>query len=424
MSKQTKKDLVPRLRFPEFRDAGEWVQRPLGKLGQTISGLSGKSGEDFGSGKPFVTYKQVFDCAWIDFAKCGRVKIADKEKQNELKRGDVLFTTSSETPDEVGFASVLLDTPPEPVYLNSFCFSFRPDNLDILKPEFSRYFFHSPIYRKSISVLAQGSTRYNISKGAFLKLNLPIPYNGNEQQKIADCLSSVDELITTQARKVDALKAHKKGLMQQLFPAEGETVPKLRFPEFRDAGEWEMKTLGQVADYENGKAHEQDIDEQGKYIVVNSKFVSTAGEVKKFSHAANLLAKKDDILMVLSDVPNGRAIAKCFYVDKDNTYTVNQRICKLSAKNAVSVMLFYMFDRNSYFLAFDDGVKQTNLKKDDVLNCPILLPKDLKEQQKIADCFTLIDELIVEHAKKLDILKAHKKGLMQQLFPSPDEVNG
>jgi type I restriction enzyme S subunit len=92
--------------------------------------------------------------------------------------------------------------------------------------------------------------------------------------------------------------------------------------------------------------------------------------------------------MVLSDVPNGRAIAKCFLVDKSNLYTVNQRVCKISSNNTVSVLLFYILNRNKYFLDFDDGVKQTNLKKDDVLNCPIILPKEQKEQQKIASCLS------------------------------------
>ena len=202
--------------------------------------------------------------------------------------------------------------------------------------------------------------------------------------------------------------------------------PVLRFPEFREAGEWEEKTLGQVANYGNGKAHEQDISESGDFIVVNSKFISTDGEVKKFTNSAFCIAEKEDILMVLSDVPNGGAIAKCFFVDSDNLYTVNQRICKITPykDKAVGIMLFYVLNRNSYFLAFDDGVKQTNLKKDDVLDFPILLPKDTEEQQKIADCLSSIDELITVQAKKVEALKTHKKGLMQQLFPSNDEVAG
>ena len=101
------------------------------------------------------------------------------------------------------------------------------------------------------------------------------------------------------------------------MPKEKKMIPELRFPEFANSAEWEVKTLGEVCDYENGKAHEQDIDENGKFVVVNSKFISTEGEVAKRTNISNCLAKKNDVLMVLSDVPNGRAIAKCFYVEED-----------------------------------------------------------------------------------------------------------
>jgi restriction endonuclease S subunit len=212
-----KGEKAPKYRFPEFVKDGEWVEKKISELGEIINVLTGKSGEDFGAGKPYVTYKQVFGHSFIDFSKCGRVKIDMSENQNTLQKGDILFTTSSETPNEVGFASVLIDTPEEPTYLNSFCFSLRPFDLKKIEPEFSRHLFHSPIYRKSISVLAQGSTRYNISKRAFLNLKLHVP-KLSEQQKIASCLSSLDNLITAQAEKIKQLKLHKKGLMQGLFP--------------------------------------------------------------------------------------------------------------------------------------------------------------------------------------------------------------
>jgi type I restriction enzyme S subunit len=244
----------------------------------------------------------------------------------------------------------------------------------------------------------------------------------DEQQKIASCLSALDDLITAENQKLEALKAHKKGLMQQLFPAEGKKVPELRFEEFKYSGEWEEKTLSQVANYENGKAHEQDIIEEGNFIVVNSKFISSDGEVKKFTNNAFCLAEKGDILMVLSDVPNGKAIAKCFYVDTDNLYTVNQRICKLTPFDVNNLLLFYILDRNPYFLAFDDGVKQTNLRNDDVLNCPFLVPKEPKEQQKIAECLSALANLIIAQAEKTEVLKEHKKGLMQGLFPNPNLI--
>lgn len=199
-------------------------------------------------------------------------------------------------------------------------------------------------------------------------------------------------------------------------------LPQLRFPEFQNDEVWKETTLNDVADYENGKAHEQEISEIGKYKVVNSKFISTDGEVVKYSDSANLKANLGDILMVLSDVPNGRAIAKCFYVDKEDTYTVNQRICKITPTDIDNLFLFYIQNRNKYFLAFDDGVKQTNLRKDTVLSFPFFKPEIHKEQQKIANCLSSLDNLITAETKKLEHLKDHKKGLLQQLFPAKGET--
>jgi len=207
-----------------------------------------------------------------------------------------------------------------------------------------------------------------------------------------------------------------------LFPAEGETVPEWRFPEFVNCGDWEETTLHNKVNYENGKAHENEISDDGRYIVVNSKFISSNGEVKKYSNVAYLLASHGDILMVLSDVPNGKAIAKCYYTEKNETYTVNQRICRLTPKNIEGVLLFHIINRNNYFLAFDDGVKQTNLKKDDVLLCPLTLPKDKKEQQRIANCLSSIDDIIIAQVEKIELLRIHKKCLMQGLFPAINEV--
>lgn len=241
--------------------------------------------------------------------------------------------------------------------------------------------------------------------------------NPEEQQKITDCFSSLDDLIEATTQKVEALIEHKRGLMQRLFPAKGKNVPDLRFPEFQGKTEWQSTLLGAVVDYENGRAHENEIDEDGDFIVVNSKFISTDGKVVKRTNTPYCLAEKEDILMVLSDVPNGRAIAKCFFVDQSGKYTVNQRICRLRSKNVNSKLLFYLINRNPYFLSFDDGVKQTNLKKSEVLECPLMIPSSPIEQQKIADLLSSIDDLIIATEQRIKSLEKHKKGLMQQLFP-------
>lgn len=198
-------------------------------------------------------------------------------------------------------------------------------------------------------------------------------------------------------------------------------IPELRFPEFTDDGDWKKLVINQVANYENGKAHEQNIVEEGAYVVVNSKFISSDGKVRKYTDNANCLANKDDILMVLSDVPNGKAIAKCFYVEENNKFTVNQRICKITATKVNSRILYYVLNRNSYLLSFDDGVKQTNLRNEDVLNCPVVLPKNPKEQSKISEFISSLDEVIEAHIQRLDLLNDHKRGLMQNLFPRKAE---
>lgn len=423
-NKAEKCELVPKLRFPEFREAEEWQQKLLSVLGQTISGLSGKSGDDFGTGQPFVTYKQVFDCAWIDFSKCERVKIAEDERQNTLQRGDVLFTTSSETPDEVGYASVLFNSPPEPTYLNSFCFSFRPNCLHTLMPEFSRYLFHSQIYRKSINVLAQGSTRFNISKSAFLKLSLPVPQEP-EQQKVADCLASLDELITLEAQKLDTLKVHKKGLMQQLFPRDGEALPKLRFPEFREAGEWNYMELD-------------------PFLQEYSERVSANTEIPIYSSTrTGLKFQRDyyDNRELENDgeyglVPEGYFVYRHMSDDGAFKFNINKTGGKIAVSKEYPVFttvdlhpdfLFYLLNEGEDFKAFafaqKKGGTRTRLYLKVLRTWKALLPS-YPEQQKIANCLSSIDVLIIAQTQKLDTLKAHKKGLMQQLFPTLDEAQG
>ena len=419
------KTVIPVLRFPEFIKTKGWEIILIGNIGETYGGLTGKNKTDFGYGEKYVTYKQVYNNSSVNIAHCDFVCINSSEKQNLVKFGDILFTQSSETPEEVGISSVMLNETNEAIYLNSFCFGLRPFDLKKISPYFSKYLFRSQIFRDRIIPLAQGITRFNISPTKFKTIKIPIPtstYNdeeNTEQQKIADCLSSLDDLIEATAQKVETLKEHKKGLMQRLFPAEGKDVPDLRFPEFQgQATEWQSTLLGAVVDYENGRAHENEIDDEGDFIVVNSKFISTDGEVVKRTNTPYCLADKEDILMVLSDVPNGRAIAKCFFVDQSGVYTVNQRICRLRSKNVNSKLLFYLINRNPYFLSFDDGVKQTNLKKSEVLECPLMIPSSPKEQKKITDLLSSIDDLIIATEQRIKSLEKHKKGLIQQLFPN------
>ena len=175
-----------------------------------------------------------------------------------------------------------------------------------------------------------------------------------------------------------------------------------------------MTTIGNVCAFTNGKAHEQNVVEYGEYIIVNSKFISSDGVVKKYSNKQICPLFKNDIVMVMSDVPNGKAMSKCFCIDKDNKYTLNQRICALRTKQ---IPLYYMMqiNRNDYFMKFDDGVKQTNLRKDDVLACPVY-STTIKEQTKIADFLSLIDQRIEKQRRLVESLKKYKRGLLSAIF--------
>lgn len=179
---------------------------------------------------------------------------------------------------------------------------------------------------------------------------------------------------------------------------------------------WKLKRLKNIANFSNGKGHEKGIDEDGEFIVVNSKFISTDTKVKKFSKQNLCPLKKNDITIVMSDIPNGKAIAKCFIVDEDNRYTLNQRIGSITVKDGVDTkFLYYVLNRNRYYLAFDNGVGQTNLKKDEVINCPIQLPP-LPEQQKIADILSIVDAKIEVIDQQITETQELKKGLMQRLL--------
>lgn len=209
---------TPELRFPEFIGTNEWAPKQLGSIGETIGGLSGKSAEDFGTGKPFVTYKQVFNSSEIDSSECALVQVAENETQNKLQYGDVLVTMSSETPDEVGYTAVVTNKNIPECYLNSFCFIYRLFDNESIDAKFLIYLFSSDVYRTAVVRIAQGITRFNISKTKFKEIELTIPETKEEQRKIADTLSYVDKQITEYDKKIKALELHKKGLMQQLFP--------------------------------------------------------------------------------------------------------------------------------------------------------------------------------------------------------------
>lgn len=395
----------PKLRFPEFTD--EWEEKQLKDFMFFKNGLNADK-DKFGSGIKFISVMDILNNPFITYDVIrGKVDIDEKTLDNySVTYGDVLFQRSSETREDAGKSNVYLDKENTATFGG---FVIRGKKTGDYSPEFMNSLLKSPKVRKEITSKAQGAQHINVGQETLENVSIILPVM-KEQERIAEFLSSIDDIIQVQEDKIVALEEQKKGVMQKLFNRD------VRFnaEDGSEYPEWEEKVIGDIFDFVNGKAHEKSISENGKYIVVNSKFISSDGKVKKYSDSQICPLKKNDIVMVMSDVPNGKAMSKCFLIDADNKYTLNQRICLLRTE-MLAVFFIYQISRNRYFMKFDDGVSQTNLRKEEVLGCPLNVPS-IEEQQKIADCLLAYDEAIQIKKDKLEVWKEIKKGLLQQMF--------
>lgn len=188
--------------------------------------------------------------------------------------------------------------------------------------------------------------------------------------------------------------------------------------------DWDVKLVADVLRFRSGKAHEQFISDTGTYVCVNSKFISTDGRIRKYSKENFSPAKKEDILMVMSDIPNGQALASAYFVEVDNIYAVNQRICALTAYRDLPKYLYYILDRNPYFLGFDNGVSQTNLLNNVFQKCPIPIPTSVSEQRSIATVLSDVDAILAELEKLIAKKRAIKQAAMQELLTGKRRLPG
>lgn len=252
----------------------------------------------------------------------------------------------------------------------------------------SNQFLAYSMSQANIEALLVGGGRAKLNAEVMMGIVLRIP-RLQEQEVIGGYFYKLDQLITLHQRK--------RMLRRCFFSID-----------------WEQRKLGEVAKYRNGKAHENCIDDDGKYIVVNSKFVSTNGKVKKFSNMQNEPLFENEVAFVLSDVPNGRAIARTFLVEKSDKYTLNQRIAGITPLNETDpYYLHVLMNRHPYFLAFDDGVKQTNLSVSDVMKFESYYPK-YEEQETIGRCFSQLDQLITLHQCKSNFCKKNEVNAWEQ----------
>lgn len=238
-----------------------------------------------------------------------------------------------------------------------------------------RYLYHC---MKNINYVPVDHARQWIEKYSYFRV--PYPSNQKIRHEIVRILDSFTELTAELTAELTDRNMQYEYYCQRLLTFDDD------FPK---------KQLYEVATFRNGKAHEKEINLDGRYIVVNSKFISTRGEVKKLSNSQLSPLYVDDILIVMSDLPNGKALAKCFLVEKDDKYTLNQRIGAIHVIDEevlITEFLFFILNRNKQLLNYDNGVDQTNLKKNDILNIWIPIPS-IEEQSNIIRILKCFDSL-------------------------------
>jgi type I restriction enzyme S subunit len=415
MDEENKSALVPRLRFPEFREAEMWGSEFGGVLFDQVSN------KDHNSDLPVLAITQEHGAvprSLIDY----HVSVADKsiEGYKVVEIDDFIISLRSfqggiEYSRYKGICS--------PAYV---ILRLAPGH----SADYFRHFLKTDRFigqlTKNLEGLRDGKM---VSYKQFSELKLPTP-SQKEQQKIAGCLSSLDELITAETQKLDFLKAHKKGLMQQLFPREGETVPRLRFPEFLEAGEWKTapleKFFGRIRNGFVGTATPHYVPNgipylQGKNIkqgrINSEELVTISSEFHRLQKKSQLNAT--DVLMVQSG-----HVGECAVVGESFSGSNCHALIVLSPFDNVDSRFFvhYFYSPQGLVRIFRITTGNTikHILASDLQVLAVTIPT-YEEQKKIADCLSSLDDLISAQSRKIAALKAHKKGLMQQLFPVQDE---
>jgi len=397
MSNETKNKVVPKLRFPEFRNKGEWEEKTLADICYITNGKSNAQDHIEGGLYPLFDRSEVIKASNNYLFDCEAVIIPGEGMRFIPKYYIGKFDLHQRAYALKDFTSVGL------------------------------FAYYSIATRSNLlAEKAVKSTVLSLRLPILQNFSIQIPIDKEEQQKITDCLSSLDELITAQSQKLQALKTHKKGLMQQLFPAEGETVPKLRFPEFRDSGEWVEKSLEDVAILLKGKGiSKSDISVTGnqpciRYGELYTHYTEIIYSAISFTNILPhdlILSEANDVIIPSSgETQEDIATASCV-MEEGIALGGDLNIIR-SEINGVFLSYYLSHAKKSSIAKLAQGNAVVHLYSSQLKKLTINFPKLKEEQQKIADCLSSLDEQISAQAEKIEALKIHKKGLMQALFPS------
>ncbi len=408
MKNNTKQENVPQ----------GWLSTKVGNLGFTYSGLRSKSKSDFGQGSPYITYMNVFLNSKIDKNRFDLVNIEDGENQSKVQYGDVFFTVSSETPEEVGMSSVLLDKI-DNYYLNSFCFGFRLKDFDDLLPQYARYLFRGQDFRLKIIKMAQGSTRFNLSKERVLSLDISLP-SLKEQEKIADILDVVDQDIARTQEVIETTEKLKRGLMQQLFTRRIRGIVS------------EIVPLGKVAKVQGGYSFKSsDFSDSGVPVIRISNIKDgyiKLDDIKYYpkevtKRLKSFSLKRDDVVIAMSGATTGKiGIVK----ETDLPLLLNQRVGRFISSGGIDGKYLYNIVISEFYQKriwdFAIGGAQPNVSGPQLESIEIPLP-NISDQKEIADILSSVDEKMLVNKKLKAKLNLLKMGLMQDLLSGKVRTN-
>ena len=401
MRMSKKKEIVPKFRFPEFqRDGIDFVHG--NKLFKSITN------KNHNSDLPILAITQDQGAVPRDQIEYN-VTVTDKSLSNYkvVEVGDFIISLRS---FQGGIEYSRFKGICSPAYI---ILRKREENISEL---YYKYFFKTWRYIQSLNRNLEGIRDGKmISYSQFSSVKVPYPRSFKEQQKIADCLSSIDELIDAENRKLKELEKYKKGLMQKLFPAEGKTLPEWRFPEFRGKSEWRIKPLGKICT--NYDSRRIPITEKDR-VKGEIPYIGASGVIDYI----NDFIFDEDLLCVSEDGANlvARTYPIAFSISGKTWVNNHAHVLKFSHKYTQDIVESYLNMIN--LQDFLTGMAQPKLNRAKLDIIPIPLPEE-EEQQKIADCLSEVDKIITEQSNKVEQLKAHKKGLMQGLFPSLEEAD-
>ena len=401
---------VPAIRFVEYTE--DYTQTTLGKIGNTYNGLTGKSAEDFGQGSPYITYKSIFDNSRVDISRVEYVQISDIEqrnkKQNRVTRGDIFFTTSSETPEEVGMTSVLLDNI-EDCYLNSFCFGYRVYSQEQYLPEYLRFYLRSSIIRKKLFVLAQGSTRFNLSKNEVMRISINMP-KAPEQRKIARFISLLEDRISIQSRIIEDLKKLKSAIVEMILCKQGGVLLK----------------LGDVGSFIRGLTYSsEDISEDiNATTVIRANNLNYGNNVSKEDvvyvnkkPTEIQILRKGDIVICMAN-GSSSLVGKNSYYSFDDRHSTIGAFCGIyrSSQPLVKWLMQSQRYRRLVYQSLQGGNGAiANLNGDDILNMTFRVIED-KKSVSILSALVLIENSIAVNEKLQELCFMQKEYLLQHLF--------